>query len=410
MPRDPRHTRNQSLASQPEVVPVQVASRRFRATGLAVATTLTVAVAGCASEDSPGGADERVLVGAAISTSGPAAFAGVPVRQGIELAVEQANARGVLGDGVRIELKTVDVAGDPAAAIAAYRQFEADGAAGVLCCTLGSEAGALRPVMTGSVTPGVVTVSILDGLADPPHLFRPFEIPSKPGGIYDQFLDTVIGAAGFSTAVMVVNDDNQAMVQDSRVYADALGRNKVRLLARINAATATTSFTSVATSIVAKDPDIVVASTIGSSTAALARSLRERGYDKPIVSNVGADSAAAYKASAGTMAGTIFPTPYHADFPVNEAGAAFAKDYQAAYGSKPDMFAAHGYTAAQMLITAIADADNHDPEAVGRALSALGSMESVYGGLTFTGGQAAVEESARHLVWGADARITEWGR
>ena len=389
---------------------MQVASRRSLAAGLAAATALAVTVAGCGSGDSAGEATKKVLVGAAISTSGPAAFAGVPVRQGIELAVEQANAEGVLGDGVQIELKVVDVAADPAAAIAAYRQFEADGAAGVLCCTLGGEAGALRPVMTKSVTPGVVTVSILEGLADPPHLFRPFEIPSKPGGIYDEFLDAVVGDTGFETAVMVVNDDNEAMVQDSRVYADALGRNKVRLLDTINAATAETSFTSVATSIVAKNPDLVVASTIGSSTAALARSLRERGYDKPIVSNVGADSAAAYKASAGMMEGTVFPTPYHADFPVNDAGAAFAKDYQAAYGSKPDMFAAHGYTAAQMLITAIADADSHDPEAVGKALSALTSMESVYGDLTFASGQAEVKDSARHLVWGADAKVTEWGR
>ncbi|MDP3968718.1 MAG: ABC transporter substrate-binding protein [Nocardioides sp.] len=385
------------------------AVRRSRGTVLAATATLGLLLAGCGSDGAgDGGPIKRVLIGAAISTSGPAAFAGVPVEQGIELAVKQANDEAALGEGVELDLEVVDVAADPAAAIAAYRQFDNDGAAGVLCCTLGSEAGALRPVMSQSLTPGVVTVSILEGLANPPHLFRPFEVPSNPGGIYDKFLDAVLSGSDFSTAVIVVNDDNDAMVQDSRVYADALERNGVRILDTVNAGTAETSFTSVATGIVANKPDVVVASTIGSSTAALARSLRERGYDRPIVSNVGADSAPAYEASAGQMEGTIFPTPYHADFPVNDAGGAFAEDYEAAYGSKPDMFAAHGYTAAQMLITAIADAESHDPDDVGAALSALTGMQSVYGELEFADGQAQVQDPARHLVWGAGGAITEW--
>ncbi len=379
----------------------------FQSCGRLAVAAVVVVAAGCGAEGSSASDPETVLLGTAISMSGPAAFAGVPVRQGIELAVEQANEQSVLGAETAIELEIVDVAGDPAAAIAAYRQFEADGAAGVLCCTLGSEAGALRPVMTQSVTPGVVTVSILEDLAEPPHLFRPFEVPSEPGGIYDEFLDAV-AEAGFETAVMVVNDDNDAMVQDARVYAEGLERNGIEVLETISAGTAETSFTGAATTIVAKDPDIVVASAIGSSTASLARSLRERGFDRPIVSNVGADSAAAYEASAGMMEGTIFPTPFHAEHPVNEAGAQFAVEYEASFGAPPDMFAAQGYTAAQTLIAAIVAGEGFDPQTVGEELSNLAELESVYGSLTFEDGQARVAESARHLVWGADGEVVLW--
>lgn len=375
---------------------------------LAVAgVAVVMAAAGCGADEPSDSGAETVLIGAAISTSGPSAFAGVPVRQGIELAVDQANAEGVLGPDTEIELEVVDVAADPAAAIAAYRQFEADGAAGVLCCTLGSEAGALQPVMAQSVTPGVVTVSILEDLAEPPHLFRPFEVPSEPGGIYDEFLDAV-AEAGFKTAVMVVNDDNDAMVQDARVYEEGLERNGIEVLETINAGTAETSFTGVATTITAQDPDIVVASTIGSSTASLARSLRERGFDRPVVSNVGADSAAAYEASAHMMEGTVFPTPFHAEHPVNEAGAEFVVEYEEAFGASPDMFAAQGYTAAQTLITAISQGEGTDPESVGEALANLTELESVYGTLTFEDGQAEVAETARHLVWGADGEVELW--
>jgi ABC-type branched-subunit amino acid transport system substrate-binding protein len=368
---------------------------------LALLSTV-VALAACTPGDGTEDADGATVysVVAPLVQSGPGAFAGIPVTQGIELAIAEVNASDFLGDGSTIEVEFVDTAGDPAKAIAAYREAEASDAAGVLCCTLGGEAGALQPLLADSTLPGVVTVSILDGLADPPHLFRPFEVPSAPGGTYDEFLDAVFGAAEYSSAVMVVNNDNDAMVQDSSIYADGLDRNGVELRETIEVPVVETSYVGPATQIIDLDPDVVIASTIGSSTANLAKALRERGFDRPIVSNVGADSRAAYDASAGAMAGTIFPTPFHADYPVNDLGAAFATAYEAEYGTAPDMFAAQGYTAAWLLATAIRDAGSGDPAAVGEALSAIEEQESVYGRILYVDGQAEVEETALHLVWG----------
>ncbi|MCR1781355.1 ABC transporter substrate-binding protein [Nocardioides carbamazepini] len=373
-------------------------------TVLAVAGTV---LAGCSSSDEEGGAT-TYLVGAPIVQSGPGAFAGKPVAQGIELAVAEINDSDFLGDGSEIELEIVDTAGDPGKAIAAYRQLEADDASAVLCCTLGGEAGALSPLLRESTVPGVVTVSILDDLADPPYLFRPFEVPSAPGGMYDQFLDTVLPAGDFADAVMVVNDDNDAMVQDAAVYEAGLERNGVGLAKTIRVGTAETSFTGVATEIASIDPDVVVASTIGSSTANLAKALRSRGYDKPIVSNVGADSRAAYDASGGDLAGTIFPTPFSAAFTVNDEGAEFAAAYEEEYGEAPDMFAAQGYTAMWLVATAIRDAGSGDPAEVAEALAAVEEQVSVYGTLSYTDGQAEAEEPGQYLVWGADGSLTPW--
>ncbi|GAA1546250.1 ABC transporter substrate-binding protein [Nocardioides humi] len=379
--------------------------RRAARTLIALAVAGGV-LAGCSSSDDDGAT--TYLIGAPIVQSGPGAFAGKPVAQGIELAVAEINDSGFLADGARIELEIVDTAGDPGKAIAAYRQLEADDASAVLCCTLGGEAGALSPLLKESSVPGVVTVSILDDLADPPYLFRPFEVPSAPGGMYDQFLDTVLPASGFGDAVMVVNDDNDAMVQDAAVYETGLERHGVRLAKTISVGTAETSFTSVATEIASIDPDVVVASTIGSSTANLAKALRSRGWDKPIVSNVGADSRAAYDASGGDLAGTVFPTPFSAAFPVNDEGAAFAAAYEEEYGEAPDMFAAQGYTALWLVATALRDAGSGDPADVAKALAAIEEQVSVYGSLRYTEGQAEVEEPGRYLVWGEDGALTPW--
>ncbi len=380
------------------------------ATAVAAGAAAALALAGCtaADEDDPRGAAVVYRVTAPLVQSGPGAFAGIPVAQGIELAVAEINASGFLGDGDTVEVEVIDTAGDPAKTIAAYREADAGDASAVLCCTLGGEAGALLPLMTDGALPGVVTVSILDGLADPPHLFRPFEVPSTPGGIYDEFLDAVLGAGDHDSAVMVVNNDNDAMVQDGAVYAAGLERNGVALLQTIEVPVVETSYVGSATQIVDLDPDIVIASTIGSSTANLAKALRERGYDKPIVSNVGADSQAAYDASAGAMAGTIFPTPFHADYPVNDLGVAFADAYTAEYDASPDMFAAQGYTAMWLLATALRDAGSTDPAAVGEALAAISNQESVYGPIAYSGGQASVEEPALHLVWGEGGRLSRF--
>ncbi|GAA1942217.1 ABC transporter substrate-binding protein [Nocardioides hwasunensis] len=373
------------------------------------ALVLGAALAGCGSdEQGAGGEGTTYRVGAPIVQSGPGAFAGEPVAHGIELAVQEINDSGFLGDGSTIELEVIDTAGDPAKAIAGFKQLEADRVAGILCCTLGGEAGALAPVLATGDVPAVVTVSILDSLADPPHLFRPFEVPSAAGGTYDEFLDAVLGGSDLERAVMVVNNDNDAMVQDAAVYAAGLERNDVDLRDTVQVATAETSFTSVATQVVADDPDVVVASTIGSSTAGLARALRERGWDGPIVSNVGADSAAAYDASGGAMAGTIFPTPYHASIARNEMAADFAEAYEAAHGSAPDMFAAQGYTAMWLLAAGIRDAGSDDPADVGAALADIAEQDSVYGTIAYADGQAEVQEPAHHLVWGEDGTVSEW--
>ncbi len=378
----------------------------------AALTTLLLAavatLAACGSDDDGGGGATTYRVGAPIVQSGPGAFAGEPVARGIELAVEEINESGFLGEGATVELEITDTAGDPAQAIAAFKQLEADEVAGVLCCTLGGEAGALAPLLQDSPVPAVVTVSILDGLADPPHLFRPFEVPSVPGGTYDEFLDAVLGGSDLERAVMVVNNDNDAMVQDGAIYEAGLERNGVRLLDTVAVATAETAFTGIATQVLDADPDVVVASTIGSSTAGLARALRERGYDGPIVSNVGADSRAAYDASGGAMAGVVFPTPYHADFSRNDLAADFAESYEEAYGTAPDMFAAQGYTAMWLLATGIRDAGSTDPADVGAALAEVTEQDSVYGTLTYADGQAEVTEPAHHLVWGEDGAVTEW--
>lgn len=386
-----------------------ILGRRARSVlAISVAAGL-VALSGCSSssDESSGGAT-TYKVGFPALLTGPAAFAGVPIADGAKLAVEEINTSGFLGEGSKIDLKIADIKGDPAQAIALYRQYVSDGASGVLCCGLSSEAGALAPLIKSSGVPGVVTSAILAGLADPPNVFRPVILPADPGGIYDKFFDTVVPAENLKTAVVVVTSDNDGMVGDGKVMTAALERNGVKILKQVNTSAADTSFTGAATEIAALKPDVVVASMLGTPTALLAKSLRERDFDKRILTSYGADSKQLFDASGGGLAGTLFAVPFAPGFTKNDLATKFETAYKAKHNAEPDMYGAQGYTAMWLLAQGIKDAGSKDPKAVGKALSKITEQDTVYGKLTYKDGQASLVEPGSYLEWTADGTLSEW--
>ncbi|MET8053678.1 ABC transporter substrate-binding protein [Streptosporangium sp. NPDC005286] len=360
----------------------------------------------CGSSGGSGPDEGQVYkVGFPALLSGAAAFAGKPIANGAELAAEEINQTGFLGEGATVELKVEDIKSDPAKAIALYRQYVADGASGVLCCGLSSEAGALAPVIRQSKTPGVVTSAILDGLASPPDLFRPVILPSTPGGVYDKFVDNMVKAEGYKTAVLVVNGDNDAMVADGKVWKSAMERNGVQVLDTVSTSAADRDFTAPAAQIEAKKPDVVISSMLGLSSSLLARSLRERGYDKRILSSYGASGPVLFETGGAGLKGLAFATPFAAGHSANETAKKFTDLYTKKFGAEPDMFAAQGYTAMWLLAEGLKKSGDPSPEAVGKALSQITTQDTVYGQLRYENGQAVLDDPGVYLEWTGDGKL-----
>lgn len=384
-----------------------ISRRRAKALVAAVTTAALVVLSGCSSSDE-GGDDSTYLVGFPALTSGPAAFAGVPITEGAKLAAKEINDSGYLGEGAKVDLKIDDIKGDPAQAIALYKQYAADGASGVLCCGLSSEAGALAPMIEASKVPAIVTSAILAGLAKPPYLYRPVVLPAEPGGMYDQFVDAVVPAEGIKTAVIVVTADNDGMVGDADVWEAALERNGVDVVKTINTNSTDTNFTQAATEIASLAPDAVVQSMLGTPSALMARALRERDFSKRILTSYGIDSKELFDASGGGLAGTLFAVPFQAGFTDNEMATKFTAAYKKAYDKEPDMYGAQGYTAMWLLATALKEAGSKDPAEVAKALEGITSQDSVYGPLTYSGGQASLDAPGSYLEWTEEGTLAEW--
>lgn len=390
--------------------PTTTSRSRTRVAIAAIVAAAMVGLAGCASDEQPAeeGAATEYIVGFPAILSGPAAFAGVPIADGAKLAAKEINESGFLGEGSKIDLRIDDIKGDPAQAIAIFNQYAADGASGILCCGLSSEAGALAPVIEDAQTPAIVTSAILAGLANPPYVYRPVILPAEEGGMYDQFVDAIVPGEDIETAVVVVTADNDGMVGDAKVWASALERNGVEIIKTIETSAADTNYTQAATEIEALDPDAVIGSTLGTPTALLAKSMRERGYDKPLLTTYGVDSEELFTTSGGGLEGTIFMSPFHSGFNTNDMAVSFVESYEAEYGEVPDMYGAQGYTAMWLLAEGIKAAGSSDPQKVAEALEKITEQDSVYGPLVYSAGQASLDAPGLYLEWAGDGTLVEW--
>lgn len=375
--------------------------RRSAAAATAVVLAFSSVLSACSSDSSTD--DDTYLIGFPALLSGPAAFAGAPLAQGAELAAEEINDTDFL-DGAKVKLKIDDLKSDPAVAISLYKQYAADGAAGVLCCGA-AETGALAPLIMQSDVPAVITSANREESVDGKKTFSTVLLPAAEGGMYDTFVDDMVAAEGYKTAVIAVNGDSEAMTKDSDVLKAALERNGVKVVETVNIAMADTNYTGPATKIAGTDADVVVSAMLGGSTAQLAKALRDRKYDNRILTSYGASGAALFDTAGAAIAGVAFTTPFAADHPVGDEAKRFVELYSKKFGEQPDLFAAQGYTAMWAMAHALKDAGENSPEAVAKALAGLKGIDSVYGPITFTDGQASFDSAGTYLEWTKDGKL-----
>jgi branched-chain amino acid transport system substrate-binding protein len=126
--------------------------------------------------------------------------------------------------------------------------------------------------------------------------------------------------------------------------------------------------------------------------------LRRKGFSGPILGGDGFDSADLWQKHREL--GNVFFTT-HAylgqDNPDSKV-AAFRKAYGRAYqGITPNAFAALGYDAARLIMTAVADAGSSDPEDVRRALSGIRRFQGVTGTISYPAGSRIPSKSVTIL-------------
>jgi len=325
-----------------------------------------------------------VQVGAIEILSGPNSAYGAAIRDGLELALDEVNAKGVLG-GRKINLIIEDSAGNKDQAINAARKLIGrDKVVAIIGPTLSNEMFAVGPVANERKIPIIGTSTTAVGITGiGPYVFR----TSLPESDVIPVTLARAKARGVKTiALMYANDDafSKSGFDTMKAAAEKAGLN---IVAIESFGSKDTDFSAQLTKVRGLHPDAIGISALVEPVSGVLLQARQLGFGKEtlFVGGNGSNSPKLGEIAGPAADGLIVGSPWFLgkDDPVNQA---FVTKFKAKYGKEPDQFAAQAYDCMGILADAIDRAGAAEPEKIREALMTT-KYSGVMGPFTFTPGR-----------------------
>ena len=326
----------------------------MRAGRIAAAMILGAMAAGCGGHP---------VVGVLVPRTGAAATYGDSIESGIRVAVAQARERGALPAG--FELLWEDTASDPAAAVAALRKVVGEGGARLVIGGVTSdEARALLPALEELGVTCLSPSASAPGLAKESKLFyRIFPSDELEGGRAARFLFEQLKRA--STLVVAGDSEYVRGIEPEFVsqYRDNLGGTiagrvslsepgwRQRLAEALEAA-----------------PSAVYIIAYADEIVEVVRALRDLGYRGTICTTSAFYSGTTILEGGEVVEGVFFPLPPFDPTSEDPLIRAFVDRYTDTYQRAPDVFAAHGYDAMNIVLEVARKASPFTTPEISKAL------------------------------------------
>ena len=321
---------------------------------------------------------QDIPIGVPMALTGPYAFVGVPIRNGIVLALEEANEKGILAPA-KIKIIGEDTASDKAQAIALTNRMSAvDKVLMMLGPTSSIEALAAAPVANDLKLPMFTSGVSGDILKAGPWSYKVTAAPSDIMTAFGTFAASTLKA---KKAVFVFNRDNDGFVAQKNVMRDAMKAGGVEVVSEEAILGSDTDFLALSTKLSTSGADAIFIASPAEQGANIIIQARQAGLaDKVVVLAPPSMASQAFIKTGGkAVEGAYVVADYFAgsDTPQNKA---FVAAYQKKHAQAPDNWAAVGYAlgtiAVQVLKTAGPAADR---EAVRAAFAKIGSQPTVLG-------------------------------
>ena len=333
--------------------------------------------------ETPQSLPAQVDVGLVADMTGAISFYGAPQRDGVELATREINESGYLGDS-QLNILYEDTASDSsyAEAINAVTKLtEQDRVTAILGPTLSSEAFAAAPVAQENKTPILGLSNAAEGLpqAIGEYYFRAL----MPESTMIPYTVTAAQAiTGMQSVGILYGDDDDFTLSGYDAFIDALEAGNIEIIGEETFARGDTDFNAQLTKLLANDPDALVLAALAAEAVPIINQARTLGFDGPILGGNGLNAPGIVDGAGANANGVIAGTSYH---PSSDAlvSATFTETFTDTYGYEPDQFAAHAYTGAWVMATAIRCADSADQDAVRDALTEIQNFTSPLGSFGF---------------------------
>ncbi|MBZ4416569.1 ABC transporter substrate-binding protein [Myxococcus sp. RHSTA-1-4] len=329
-------------------------------------------------------------IGVLGSLTGGEATYGISARNGILLALQEANAEGGV-KGKKLDARVYDSQGRPEeAAQAATRLITQDKVALILGDTGSSATLAVAekaqaagvPVITPSATNPEVTQK-----GD--NIFRVCFIDPFQGLVMAKFardnlkLDTVA----------VLRDNKSAYsIGLADTFVKAFTERGGKVVADESYSKGDTDFRAQITAIKKAKPQGVYVPGYYSDAGIIARQVRELGLTAPLLGGDGWGSDKLFELGGSAVDGSYFSNHYSPDNPEPRTQK-FIANYKAAYGTVPDAIAALGYDAARVAVEALKKAPDTSGPALRQALAATKDFPGVTGTLSLDANRNPVKSA-----------------
>lgn len=355
---------------------------------IAVAMLMT----GCSS--SSGSSGSTYKIGVATPLTGTNAQDGQAILNGVQIAVEEANAAGGI-DGHTIEIIQMDDKGDPSEAATVANKLSAD--ANVLAvvghynssCTL---AGA--PIYNQnklvSVSPGSSAASVSEA-GD--YTFRVITTDAVQG---DYLVDWGVNELGYRKfAIVYENTDyGLGLKQVAKECAATYGAEVVVDEAYTPG---DSDFSTILTKIANSDADVLFIGGLYNETALIAKQMANYGLSDLQIMGVDAIFSTALVELGGDAVNGILLTGYFSDASTSKVTQNFISSYTEKYGSEPGTYAAYGYDAALVILDALENGAT-DREAIQAYLMGIEGFEGATGTMSFDENGDVIKEPLKLIL------------
>lgn len=346
-------------------------------------------------------ADDITVVSIQAMT-GPASFAGAVFQQAIQLAVDEANAKGGI-HGSKVNVIERDNAGDKGQAInLANQAIGRDRALLVLGPTTTADTLAVAPVFNEKRTPFI-------GFAGSDAILKagPWTLKFRQGTDVDGPLlaKHVLEKTPARKVALVFDRTNEALIEFKNVFRDAFKAGGGTVVAEEAVVSSDSNFLPLATKLKAMDVDAVYLTSYAEQSANIVRQLRQAGLPEKvrILGSLAVVSPKFLSVAGKAAEGLIAISDYvpGMERPLNKS---FDAAWRARYKSEPDSYAATGYSQAQVVLATLKEAGpNPTREKVRDAYMRLRDVPVVVGSGSWT-------HTDRHPRYGALVLVVKDGK
>lgn len=312
--------------------------------------------------------------------TGQQATFGTSNKEGVDLAVDEINAKGgVLGK--KIEIIAADDQSNPTqAATVVEKLINRDGVVAIIGEVASSNSLAAAPIAQNAhipmLTPASTNVNVTK-VGD--YIFRSCFIDPFQGSVMAKFAVNDLHKKNFAVLYDVNSDYSKGLRDAFEAAVRQLGASIVETAAYSQT---DSDFKGQLTKMKNAHPDAIYVPGYYTQVGQIIRQARDLGIDVPLLGGDGWDSSQTFAIAGPGVAGCYFTNHYSPD-EKRPAVQNFVKAYEAKYNGKvPDAMAILGYDAMRLMADAIQRAGSTDPAKIRDALAATKNFPGASGSIT----------------------------